>query len=392
MSWIKVKTTLTTEPAVSAIASQVKRPENHVVGCLVAVWSWADNLTADGFVQHANLSLIDKIAGVKGFGSAMCSVDWLRATDGGVTFPRWERHNGQSAKARAGEADRKRMQRAEAKCPDKRPDVQRTNVSTRGEEIRREKKTEDEEEGGAIQADFPSVTASPAALAIIKPPPPPATEVSFPWDLPQQLGEAFWRGARYHFQLKAEYLFQAFEAIKGRKLKYRDKARLAAWPSILWSELESFIKARETRPYEDDRAPTWDGWFGHEEDREGDLAWLKAHGITLTTHRQKVLGSRLVSEEERTAALPQPASAPKLTETANETWTLATVKSLKDSYGVPLWPSFIEKAGPRQEDVIAQIDKSAGRVPLSELKAFMESAIKAGNVHGLGGFLTQRLT
>lgn len=114
MNWIKVSTNLVTKPAVASIAQQTKEPMHAVVGRLLLVWCWADPLTIDGLVPHANAALIDKIAGKRGFAAAMLSVDWLAVETGGVRFPNWERHNSRSAKARAGEAERKRMQRGKS--------------------------------------------------------------------------------------------------------------------------------------------------------------------------------------------------------------------------------------------------------------------------------------
>lgn len=111
MSWIKIQTTLIDDPAVSAIAARLRMTEAHVVGCLVAVWSWADNLTVDGFVLHATPAQVDRKAGKKGFAEAMEDVGWLGHDPLAVWFPKWDRHNGDSAKARAGEAESKRMSR-----------------------------------------------------------------------------------------------------------------------------------------------------------------------------------------------------------------------------------------------------------------------------------------
>lgn len=158
MSWIKIRTNLATDPAISSIALRLKMPPRHVLGSLVAIWSWADALTADGFVSHASPSLIDELAGKKGFATAMQAVDWITLNDNGITFPRWDRHNGSSAKARSGEAERKQLQRSaqnatrhpaphgqssghmSAECPDICPEPVRTIVATREEEIREEKK------------------------------------------------------------------------------------------------------------------------------------------------------------------------------------------------------------------------------------------------------------
>ncbi|RRK02379.1 hypothetical protein Ga0100230_004285 [Opitutaceae bacterium TAV3] len=140
---------MATDPAVAAIGIRVKMHPRQVVGCLVAVWCWADPLTADGFVPHATASLVDSIAGKKGFAAAMADVDWLSIESVGIRFPKWDRHNSESAKARAGESERKRIQRSiqnvsgeagqkNKPCPEKCPDKSRTFVSTRGEERREE--------------------------------------------------------------------------------------------------------------------------------------------------------------------------------------------------------------------------------------------------------------
>lgn len=112
MPWIKIQTNLIDVPEVSAIGMRLRIAPAHVVGCLVAVWSWADALTDDGLVQHATAELIDRKAGKKGFAEAMTGVGWLRIELSGVVLPKWDRHNGESAKARAGEAEAKRLSRA----------------------------------------------------------------------------------------------------------------------------------------------------------------------------------------------------------------------------------------------------------------------------------------
>jgi hypothetical protein len=111
MSWIKLKTTLQADPAVAAIADKLNMDDAHVVGCLAIIWSWADNLTVDGYIAGATCSRIDRMVRRKGFAEAMIGAGWLENTAAGLTFPKWDRHNSESAKARAGEQERKRLQR-----------------------------------------------------------------------------------------------------------------------------------------------------------------------------------------------------------------------------------------------------------------------------------------
>ncbi len=178
MSWIKIRTNLATDPAVAAIGMRLKMHPRQVVGCLVALWCWADPLTADGWVPHATAKLVDDVAGKRGFADAMALVEWLGIEAGGVRFPRWDRHNGQSAKARAGEAERKRMQRADVIALPS-PDISVRKVSgvlsghSSGPEERRGDNTPPTPKpGGGEKDDFrprltlPSVlAASPAFIA-----------------------------------------------------------------------------------------------------------------------------------------------------------------------------------------------------------------------------------
>jgi hypothetical protein len=56
---------------------------------------------------------IDKIANVPGFALAMCAKDvgWLVSNNEGITFPRWDKYNSDSAKKREYERLKKRQQR-----------------------------------------------------------------------------------------------------------------------------------------------------------------------------------------------------------------------------------------------------------------------------------------
>lgn len=119
MTWIKIRTNLPTDPAVLRIAAATRINALEVVGRLFLVWTWADGLTVDGTLPNAKLEDIDAISGRRGFGAAMQQVNWLGVTEGGLELPKWDRHNGASAKRRAMESERKRQERAapEPPCP-----------------------------------------------------------------------------------------------------------------------------------------------------------------------------------------------------------------------------------------------------------------------------------
>ena len=111
MSWIKMNTDLSGDPSVLLMADELKIKEQFVVGLLHEFWSWADRHTADGFISGATASWIDKRVGHKGFGCALESAGWINFSSDGAMIPNFHRHNGESAKARIREAEKKRKQR-----------------------------------------------------------------------------------------------------------------------------------------------------------------------------------------------------------------------------------------------------------------------------------------
>lgn len=109
--WIKMRVDLADDPHVIAIAAQLQVHETHVVGMLHKAWSWADKHAKNGHAKNVTLSWIDRFIGVTGFGQAMQEAGWLVVEDG-ITFPDFDRHNGESAKKRADDTDRKRKERS----------------------------------------------------------------------------------------------------------------------------------------------------------------------------------------------------------------------------------------------------------------------------------------
>jgi uncharacterized small protein (DUF1192 family) len=91
---------------------------------------------------------IDRLVACPGFADALVEVGWLRVRRDHLELPEWSRHNGVSAKARAGEAARKRSQRngdpsekpnkmsgqMSGKCPDQRREEKRYKTPPRARE------------------------------------------------------------------------------------------------------------------------------------------------------------------------------------------------------------------------------------------------------------------
>lgn len=129
--WIKMRKDLLTSPKVVRIASALGADRLRVTGGLFAVWCLFDTHSADGILEGYTTAAVDDLIGFPGFSAAMVSVGWLIEEAGSLAVPAFEDHNGQSAKRRAQEADRKReVRKASASGADKK----RTREEKRREE------------------------------------------------------------------------------------------------------------------------------------------------------------------------------------------------------------------------------------------------------------------
>jgi uncharacterized phage protein (TIGR02220 family) len=129
--WIKMRIDLGTSPKVVRIASALRADRLRVVGGLHAVWCLFDVHSDDGKLHGYTTDALDELIGFPGFSAAMIAVGWLE--DGGefLAAPRFEEHNGQSAKRRAMETERKREAR---KVSASGADKKRTREEKRREE------------------------------------------------------------------------------------------------------------------------------------------------------------------------------------------------------------------------------------------------------------------
>lgn len=111
--WIKMRADLHTHPKVVRISSALKADRLRVVGGLHAVWCLFDAHSEDGSLSGYSTSAVDELIGFPGFADAMCGVKWLVVEADGLSLPEFDEHNGQSAKRRAMETQRKRREREE---------------------------------------------------------------------------------------------------------------------------------------------------------------------------------------------------------------------------------------------------------------------------------------
>lgn len=133
-----MRTNLDTDPNVVTIAKQLGIDIFSLIGRLHKFWSWANqHASAPGLLHRTSAAWIDHFVSCQGFADALIAVGWLLVRRDFLVLPQWDRHNSPSAQARAGEAIRKKMQRAKEKPPD---DLNfcPENVRTREEKSREE--------------------------------------------------------------------------------------------------------------------------------------------------------------------------------------------------------------------------------------------------------------
>jgi hypothetical protein len=99
--WIKLEKPTLDKPEVFAIATKINIDADAVLGKLFRVWNWFDDHTQNGNAHGVTHLLLDRLTAVTGFGDAMIEVGWMIETDGNLTIPHFERHNGETAKKRA---------------------------------------------------------------------------------------------------------------------------------------------------------------------------------------------------------------------------------------------------------------------------------------------------
>ena len=109
--WIKMRADLHTHPKVVRIASALKADRLRVVGGLHAVWCLFDVHSEDGRLSGYTTEALDDLIGFQGFTAALASVGWVQVEADSLVVPRFDEHNGQSAKRRATETERKRNAR-----------------------------------------------------------------------------------------------------------------------------------------------------------------------------------------------------------------------------------------------------------------------------------------
>jgi hypothetical protein len=143
--WIKFEHATSDKPEVFRMAEILGIDPDAVTGKLIRFWAWCDQQTVDGSSLGISDSVIDRVTHQPGFSAALREVSWLQARSGSLAIPNFDRHNGQTAKARAVENRKKANQRERGKCPENVPIAPGQNEGQKpGPEKRREEKSNTE--------------------------------------------------------------------------------------------------------------------------------------------------------------------------------------------------------------------------------------------------------
>lgn len=151
---------LADDPAVISMAARLSINEFEVVGMLHHLWGWADTQSRDGHAPGVTNVWIDRYVRHAGFAEVMIAVGWLEIDETGVTFPKFDRHNGETAKTRALAAERKRNQRNKVTEEEGQMSRSQRDTSVTREEKRRDLKEDTESDD---PGDSPSSSKDPKA-------------------------------------------------------------------------------------------------------------------------------------------------------------------------------------------------------------------------------------
>ncbi len=104
-NWIKLEVITPEKPEIFRLAEILNIDPDAALGKVIRFWVWADQQMIDGNAEcnarGVTKSAIDRITFMVGFADALIQVGWLVETNGVLSLPNFERHNGKSSKKRA---------------------------------------------------------------------------------------------------------------------------------------------------------------------------------------------------------------------------------------------------------------------------------------------------
>lgn len=101
--WIKVETCTPGKAEIIRLARLLSMKHDEALGVVVRFWMWADTNTVDGRVDGVASTDVDAVLSCPGICRALEAVGWLviDKEKESIKIPKFDRHNGESAKKRA---------------------------------------------------------------------------------------------------------------------------------------------------------------------------------------------------------------------------------------------------------------------------------------------------
>lgn len=163
--WIKMRGNLWDDPRVTRLVDIVSATEAAVIGALYWLWATADQHSQDGVMPGLSLRAVDRKTGLAGIGDALVTIGWVADHPEGIRLCRFEEHNGESAKRRCVDAQRKANVR-------KTPDKNQTDNGHDADELRRiselekEKRREEKEIKSKAKVSAAPKTPKPSKVPL----------------------------------------------------------------------------------------------------------------------------------------------------------------------------------------------------------------------------------
>ncbi len=178
MTWIKVEAATPTKPEILRLARIMGVTADDAFGKAMRFWLWLDGITVDGRVDGLASQDVDAVVGACGICNALVAVGWLQVDESNerLTVPNFDRHNGESAKARALRTRRQAKWRRAA--VDGHVDGAASTSASTSASTREEKRREESKESTNVDSSASSSRTPPAGSGFV------FATLSGQWELP----------------------------------------------------------------------------------------------------------------------------------------------------------------------------------------------------------------
>lgn len=131
--WFKLEHATIDKPEVIRLSEILGIEQDCALGKLCRFWRWCNEQSVDGNALGVTESFLDRLTNCPGFSAGLVEVGWLTSRNNRLSVPKFDRHNGQTAKSRALTKDRMKRLRdgtiVTESSPEKRREEKRVDTS-----------------------------------------------------------------------------------------------------------------------------------------------------------------------------------------------------------------------------------------------------------------------